>query len=58
MKSFDHLKHTSDENLDPRLLAACITGNDYRDARKIYMNAPEISYLYTVLSSQSAQLSG
>lgn len=35
MKSFDHLKHTGDEELDPRLLAACITGHDYRDAIKI-----------------------
>lgn len=35
MKSFDHLKHTGDENLDPRLLASCITGHDYCDAMKI-----------------------
>lgn len=35
MKSFNHLKHTGDEDLDPRLLIACITGHDYSDAMKI-----------------------
>ncbi|OFC63577.1 hypothetical protein [Candidatus Erwinia dacicola] len=35
MKSFDHLKHTGSEYLDPRLLIACITGHSYRDAMKI-----------------------
>ncbi|MBP2170742.1 hypothetical protein J2125_003934 [Erwinia toletana] len=35
MKSFDHLKHTGDENLDPRLLITCFNGHDYRDAMTI-----------------------
>ncbi|CNF61767.1 hypothetical protein [Yersinia similis] len=35
MKSFDHLKHTDSEDLDPRLLIACINGHDYRDAMRI-----------------------
>ncbi|HHJ4582529.1 TPA: hypothetical protein ACQJXY_004968 [Citrobacter freundii] len=35
MKSFNHLKHSGDEDLDPRLLIACITGHDYSEAIKI-----------------------
>ncbi|CAJ1759954.1 hypothetical protein WH06_24315 [Aeromonas salmonicida subsp. salmonicida] len=30
-----HLRHINDEEFSPLLLAACITGHDYRDAFKI-----------------------
>ncbi len=35
MKSFDHLKHTGSEDLDPRLFIACINSHDYSDALRI-----------------------
>lgn len=35
MASFDHLKHTGSEDLDPRLLIACLNGHDFRDALRI-----------------------
>lgn len=35
MKSFDHLKHTGNEDLDPRIFIACINSHDYRDALRV-----------------------
>ena len=32
---FEHLKHLTDNNRSPLLLAACITGYDYNDALMI-----------------------
>jgi hypothetical protein len=33
--AFEHLKHLTDNNRSPLLLAACITGHDYNDALMI-----------------------
>lgn len=33
--TFEHLKHLTDDDKSPLLLAACITGHDYNDALMI-----------------------